>query len=105
MNIIGMGVIEREMLRRYPEHCPFRSNASDINVTSLMSYRKNTMRLIIMQLLAYRIGESVDLLVHGKPYLSPHHSDLLECLPTQYTGEEFRLSPRCMDDFRFSDVT
>ena len=56
--------------------------------------------------LAYRIGESVDLPVHGKPYLSPHHSELLECLPTQkYTGEEFRLSPRCMDDFRFSDVT
>ena len=37
--------------------------------------------------------------------LSPHHSELLECLPTQYTGEEFRLSPQCMDDFRFSDVT
>ena len=54
---------------------------------------------------AYRIGESVDLPVHGKPYLSPHHSELLECLPTQYTGEEFRLSPQCMDDFRFSDVT
>ena len=33
--------------------------------------------------LAYRIGESVDLPVHGKPYLSP----------------------QCMDDFRFSDVT
>ena len=55
--------------------------------------------------LAYRIGESMDLPVHGKPYLSPHHSEPLECLPTQYTGEEFRLSPRCMDDFRFSDVT
>ena len=55
--------------------------------------------------LAYRIGESVDLPVHGKPYLSTHHSELLECLPTQYIGEEFRLSPRCMDDFRFSDVT
>ena len=37
--------------------------------------------------------------------LSPHHSELLEYLPTLYTGEEFRLSPRCMDDFRFSDVT
>ena len=37
--------------------------------------------------------------------LSPHHSELLECLPTQYTGEKFQLSPRCMDDFRFSDVT
>ena len=55
--------------------------------------------------LAYRIGESLDLPVHGKPYLSPHHSELLECLPTQYTGEEFRLSPKCMDDFRFRDVT
>ena len=54
--------------------------------------------------LAYRIGESMDLPVHGKPYISPHHSELLECLPTQYTGEEFQLSPRCMDDFRFSDV-
>ena len=38
-------------------------------------------------------------------YLSPHHSELLECLPTHYIGEEFRLSPQCMDDFRFSDVT
>ena len=55
--------------------------------------------------LAYRIGESVDLPVHGKPYLSPHHSELPGCLPTQYTGEEFLLSPQCMDDFRFSDVT
>ena len=55
--------------------------------------------------LTYRIGESVDLPVHGKPYLSPHHSELLECLPTQYKGEEFPLSPQCMDDFRFSDVT
>ena len=33
--------------------------------------------------LAYRIGKSVDLPVHGKSYLSP----------------------QCMDDFRFSDVT
>ena len=55
--------------------------------------------------LAYRIGESLDLPVHGKPYLSPQRSEFLECLPTQYTGEEFRLSPQCMDDFRFSDVT
>ena len=59
----------------------------------------------ILVFLAYRIGESVDLPVHGKPYLSPHHSEPLECLQTQYTGEEFRLSPQCMDDFRFSDVT
>ena len=55
--------------------------------------------------LAYRIGESLDLPVHGKPYLSPHNSELLECLPTEYTGEEFRLSTQCMDDFRLSDVT
>ena len=100
------------------DYCPWTQSmpSRDVNAATRLaeaSWRRDNMWYMTclacrledgIIFLAYRIGESVDLPVHGKPYLSPHHSELLECLPTQYTGEEFRLSPQCMDDFRFSDV-